>query len=143
MAAHVRRYAVTPDARPRVALVADGDRVQRETLAASASRLAPVAAAFADAGITAELALYGDEFANEVGDQLLAVDACLVWVNPINGTNDRTTLDALLREVASHGVLVSAHPDVIVKMGTKQVLYDTRDLGWGSDTPSTARLSSS
>jgi hypothetical protein len=98
------------------------------------SRLAPIAAALADAGIEAELALYDDEFAHDVRDQLLGVDAALVWVKPITETSDRTALDALLRDVASHGLLVSAHPDVIVKMGTKEVLYETRDLGWGSDT---------
>ena len=40
----------------------------------------------------------------------------------------------MLRSVAAAGVFVSAHPDVILKMGTKRVLYDTRGLGWGSDT---------
>jgi hypothetical protein len=29
---------------------------------------------------------------------------------------------------------VSAHPDVILKMGTKEVLFHTRSLGWGTDT---------
>ena len=29
---------------------------------------------------------------------------------------------------------VSAHPDVILKMGVKEVLYRTRALGWGTDT---------
>ena len=29
---------------------------------------------------------------------------------------------------------MSAHPDVILKMGVKEVLYRTRDLGWGADT---------
>jgi hypothetical protein len=29
---------------------------------------------------------------------------------------------------------VSAHPDTIMKMGTKDVLYRTRSLGWGADT---------
>jgi hypothetical protein len=42
-------------------------------------------------------------------------------------------LDDLLRSLAGEDVWVSAHPDVILKMGTKQVLYDTRHLGWGSD----------
>jgi glutathione synthase/RimK-type ligase-like ATP-grasp enzyme len=125
---------MTNDARSRVALVAAGDRAQRETMTAVNSRLAPIAAAFADAGLAAELAIYDDAFADDVRDQLLAVDAVLVWVNPVTGSSDRTVLDAVLRDVASHGVLVSAHPDVIVQMGTKQVLYDTRDLGWGSDT---------
>jgi hypothetical protein len=29
---------------------------------------------------------------------------------------------------------VSGHPDVIAKLGTKEVLYTTRDIGWGCDT---------
>ena len=29
---------------------------------------------------------------------------------------------------------VSAHPDVISKIATKQVLVDTRHMGWGTDT---------
>ncbi|HTA11630.1 MAG TPA: Cj0069 family protein, partial [Streptosporangiaceae bacterium] len=32
------------------------------------------------------------------------------------------------------GAWVSAHPDVIAALGTKEVLYRTRDLGWGTDT---------
>src|SRR5262249_60114507 len=43
-------------------------------------------------------------------------------------------LDALLRQVAARGVWVSAHPDVILKMGTKEVLHRTRTMSWGSDT---------
>jgi hypothetical protein len=43
-------------------------------------------------------------------------------------------LDPLLREVASKGPWVSAHPDVILKMGVKEVLHRTKYLGWGSDT---------
>ena len=40
----------------------------------------------------------------------------------------------MLRDVADAGVFVSAHPDVILKIGTKEVIYRTRKLGWGSDT---------
>jgi hypothetical protein len=40
----------------------------------------------------------------------------------------------MLREVASEGVWVSTHPDVILKIGVKEVLYRTRHLGWGTDT---------
>jgi hypothetical protein len=58
----------------------------------------------------------------------------LVWVDPITGTDDRSVLDGLLREVALRGPWVSAHPDTILKMGTKEVLYRTRELGWGTDT---------
>jgi hypothetical protein len=31
-------------------------------------------------------------------------------------------------------LFVSGHPDVIGKLGTKEVLYTTRDIGWGCDT---------
>jgi hypothetical protein len=58
----------------------------------------------------------------------------LVWVNPIHEGRNRALLDALLREVAARGVWVSAHPDVILKMGTKEVLHRTRAMSWGCDT---------
>ena len=57
----------------------------------------------------------------------------LVWVNPITDGRDRSVLDALLREASAAGVWVSAHPDVIDVLGTKEVLYRTRGLGCGSD----------
>src|SRR5262249_20567072 len=62
------------------------------------------------------------------------VDGVLVWVNPLHEGRNRANLDALLREVAARGVWVSADPDVILKMGTKEVLYRTRRMSWGSDT---------
>jgi hypothetical protein len=40
----------------------------------------------------------------------------------------------MLRRVAARGVFVSAHPDVILRMGTKDVLLDVRDLPFGCDT---------
>jgi len=40
----------------------------------------------------------------------------------------------LLREVAARGVWISADPDVILKMGTKEVLHRTRMMSWGSNT---------
>ena len=69
-----------------------------------------------------------------VRDQLLGLDGVLVWVNPIEQGLDRSKLDPLLREVADAGVWVSAHPDVILKMATKQVLVDTKQMSWGTDT---------
>jgi hypothetical protein len=56
-----------------------------------------------------------------------------VWVNPIEQGEDRSVLDRLLVELHGDGVAISADPDTILKLGTKQVLYDTRDLPWGSD----------
>jgi hypothetical protein len=44
------------------------------------------------------------------------------------------SLDPLLRDVAARGPWVSAHPDVILKMGVKEVLYRTRHLDWDTET---------
>ena len=97
-------------------------------------RLQPVFDALAAAGIDAQPVLFDDDVADDVRAQILALDGVLVWVDPIMGDRDRTVLDALLRDVAARGTWVSAHPDTIMAMGTKDVLYRTRELGWGSDT---------
>ena len=64
----------------------------------------------------------------------MRVDVVLVWMNPFQDGRDRSILDSMLREVAAAGIYVSTHPDVILKMGTKEVVYRTRDIGWGCDT---------
>jgi hypothetical protein len=97
-------------------------------------RLHRVFEAMAALGIEAEPALYADDVADQVREQLLRCDGVLVWVDPLSQGRDRVVLDALLRDVASNGVWVSTHPDVILKMGVKEVLYRTRHLGWGTDT---------
>jgi len=78
--------------------------------------------------------VYSDDALDEVRDQLNRLDGVLVWVNPIQDGANRAALDELLREIASAGRFVSAHPEVIDKMGTKAVLHRTKDLGWGTDT---------
>jgi hypothetical protein len=97
-------------------------------------RLQPITDAFAQVGIAVEHVLYADETRDAVRERLFGVDGVLVWVDPIAGDEDRSVLDTVLRDVASRGVWVSAHPDVIEKMGTKEMLYRTKHLGWGSDT---------
>lgn len=67
-------------------------------------------------------------------EQLLSLDGVLVWVNPIEQGLNRAKLDNLLREAAEAGVWVSAHPDVILRMATKRVLFDTRAMSWGTET---------
>jgi hypothetical protein len=101
--------------------------------AAGFGRFEATAAALADAGMAPEPCIYAEEIEAEVEAQLRAVAAVLVWVNPIHEGRDRTRLDAMLRRVAGHGVLVSAHPDAILAMGTKEVLYRTRAMPWGGD----------
>lgn len=117
----------------RVALLYPGDRAARRLADPAASRFAALFEAFAAAGIAAEPAVYHDDFADEVEAQLRAVDVVLVWCNPIEVGRRRDRLDAMLRAVADSGVCVSAHPDAILKLGTKDVLVDTRDLPFGSD----------
>ncbi len=125
---------MTAESQPRVALVWRGDQQMRARASAHEGRLAPVFAALAREGVAAEPAVYCEEASAEVRQQLLGMDGVLVWVDPLSDGRDRHDLDPLLRDVAAHGVWVSAHPDIILKMGVKEVLYRTRDLGWGTDT---------
>src|SRR5690348_3317023 len=120
--------------RRRVALLYPGDREARKNASPESSRFLKVFQALAELGAHAEPAVYHDDFCDEVRRQLMQVDGVLVWVNPIEGDRDRTMLDAMLRDVAATGVFVSSHPDIILKLGTKEVLHQTRGIGWGCDT---------
>jgi hypothetical protein len=97
-------------------------------------RLVPIFDALAGLGVAAEPVLYDDAISDVLFGRLVEFDGVLVWVDPLHGDGDRSTLDGLLRDVAASGTWVSAHPDTILRMGTKEVLYDTRTLGWGADT---------
>ena len=68
-------------------------------------------------GIDARPQVYNDDNADEVRAQLLKADGVLVWVDPIHQGLTRERLDAMLCDVAVRGPWVSAHPDVILKMG--------------------------
>lgn len=113
---------------PKVAVVARG-----ESPAAVESRFAAVFAALRAQGLAPEACLYAEEAEAATRAQLTAVDAALVWVNPVQDGRRRRGLDALLREASAAGVRVSAHPEVIAKLGTKSVLWRTRELGWSGD----------
>jgi hypothetical protein len=117
-----------------VAILWRGDQAARRDAVLETSRFNAVFAALADAGVDAVAVVYEDDVLEAVRAQLVGVDGVLVWVNPIHEGRNRAGLDALLREVSARGVWVSAHPDVIAKMGTKEVLHRTRTMGWGCDT---------
>lgn len=123
-----------PLLRHSLAILSRGDANVRREATAQNSRFVRVFEALAAVGIEAQPAIYDESFADAVREQLLGVDGVLVWVDPIHQGKTRAELDALLREVAARGPWVSAHPDVILKMGVKDVLYRTRHLGWGADT---------
>src|SRR3546814_8795314 len=77
----------------------------------------PIMQALGALGATARPVLYRDEAVREIRDELLSCAAVLVWVNALDISGDRSQLDPMLREVAGCGVVVSAHPDLIAKIG--------------------------
>ena len=115
-----------------IALIVYRDRYQ---YAGTESNYKALAEALTQAGFNAELVGYHDSEAQQLEAKLESFTGALVWVNPImeQGAN-RHTLDNLLRRIASKGVYVSTHPDTILKIGTKKVLFTTRDMDWGGDT---------
>src|SRR5215210_126108 len=118
----------------RIAILWRGDETARRSAIPETSRFKAVFAALADVGVDAQQVVYEDDVLDAVHAQLATLDGVLVWVNPIHEGRNRAHLDALLREVATRGIWVSAHPDVILKMGTKEVLHRTRMMRWGCDT---------
>jgi hypothetical protein len=118
----------------RIAILSRGNEEARRTVTPETSRFKAVFAALREVGVDAEPVIYEDDVLDAARAQLVTVDGVLVWVNPIHEGRNRARLDALLCEVAARGVWVSAHPDVILKMGTKEVLHRTRMMSWGCDT---------
>src|SRR5215475_11947754 len=115
-------------------MVFAGDPRMRATLKLEETQLGGIAKALRNVGLDVEAAVYADEVADEIREQLLRVDGVLVWVDPVRKDGNRARVDPLLRDIADHGVFVSSHPDLILKMGTKEVLYRTREMAWGTDT---------
>jgi hypothetical protein len=125
-----------PGSKPpyRVAIVFPADPERRQNTRLEDSRFARTAAALAEQGNAVEGAPYVADDVEPLRQKLMRVDGVLVWINPIVEGRDRTHLNKVLADLADSGVFVSAHPDVIAKMGTKEVLFRTRNLGWGCDT---------
>ena len=114
--------------RPKVAILWRGDAAARRAATPRNNRFYRIFEELAAIGIDAEPAVYDEEFEDQVRAQLLAADGVLVWVDPIHQGKTREALDPLLRDVAQRGPWVSTHPDVILEMGVKEVLYRTRKL---------------
>jgi hypothetical protein len=118
----------------RIGILWRDDRKASPSVPDARHGLAPLYEAFAKLPVTLRAMVFEDSAIEEVRGELLALDGVLVWVNPIQDGADRANLDALLLDVSSRGVWVSAHPAVIRKLGTKEVLFSTRDVGWSTDT---------
>jgi hypothetical protein len=119
---------------PRIGVLWRGDRRAQAPAPRADRGLGALYAAFPRLPVVVEQVPYSDDLVDEVREQLATLNGVLVWVNPIQDGQDRSLLDQLLRDVTSQGVWVSAHPDVALQMGTNEVLYRTRKLGWGNDT---------
>ncbi len=117
-----------------VAILWRGDHQQRRDATPHNNRYRQVFDELIGLGIDAQPEVYNDDIAEEVRARLLKADGVLVWVDPIHQGLTRERLDAMLWDVAARGPWVSARPDVILKMGVKEVLYRTKHLGWGTDT---------
>ena len=120
--------------RYKVAILWRGDQEARRAATRFNNRYCRIFDELIALGMDAQPLIYADEVADEVRQQLMTFDGVLVWVNPIHEGQTREALDGVLREVAATGPWVSAHPEVILKMGVKEVLHRTKHLGWGTDT---------
>lgn len=120
--------------RPKIAIVWRGDAETRRNATPRNNRFHGIFEELEVAGIEAIPAVYDEAFADDLRAQLLGMDGVLVWVNPLQSGKTRIELNRLLEEVAAAGPWVSAHPQVIRSMGTKEVLFRTRHVGWGTDT---------
>jgi len=117
----------------RVAVVWRGDEEAERIGVASNERLRPMFEALQAVGLAPEPVVYRDDIAANVRERIAGVDGVLVWVDPVSTAGTRRQLDEILRDVATAGVWVSAHPDVIAQMGTKEVLFTTKAIGWSGD----------
>jgi len=97
------------------------------------AKYSKLAAHFIEKGFIVDSILYHDSVSEKLAQELLKYDAILVWVNPIEQGGDRKSLDALLKELSKQGCFVSAHPDIILKIGTKEILYNVRQTEFGGD----------
>jgi hypothetical protein len=114
----------------RVAVVWRGDLQTRAAATPQNNRFYRVFEELNAIGICAEPAVYDEDSEDEVYEQLLRMDGVLVWVDPLHAGKTRAGLDELLRNVARRGPWVSAHPDVILKWGSRK-FFTKRNISGG------------
>jgi hypothetical protein len=122
------------EASGRVGLLFRGDPSAERPLRLEESRLRGVGEAMRAAGLAPEAVVYTEETEDDARRQMHALDAVLVWVDPVSYGRNRNQLDALLADVAASGVWVSSAPALIMRLGTKEMLARTQSLGWGCNT---------
>ena len=134
MGAHDGRVSLgSPINLPTIGILLYGtDDQRRNALVEDKYRL--LAEKIAERQWSARTLTYHDSRRDALRSEALQCDAVLVWINPFEPGLDRSALDAFLRELAAADVLVSAHPDTILRIGTKDVLVATQAMSWSVDT---------
>ena len=116
---------------PTVAIVVRSDDTGR-----SADRLQPIVAALGDLAVRVRVVPYDDDNPEALRKEVEHAAGVLVWADPLTGRGTRSALDAQLWAIAASGTWVSAHPGVVDKIGTKDVIVTTAQLSWGTDAHS-------
>ncbi|MBI1252507.1 MAG: Cj0069 family protein [Alphaproteobacteria bacterium] len=98
--------------------------------AAIPHRLVPIHDALVLHGAVVSALPFAEERADAFAQELAACDGALVWVDPLSDGRNRAVLEPILRDAARNGAWISAHPDVVLKMGVKEVLHRTQSIGW-------------
>lgn len=119
-------------ANPRIAFLVYGEAGSGRN-AITEEKYKDLAAAFSAQEYEVSSVLFHDDSAVNVSEELKTFNAVLVWVNPVEKGKDRRQLDTLLTDLSLNGCFVSAHPDVIFRIGTKDILFKTKDMDWASD----------
>ena len=115
-----------------VALVVFGDENSTRNILTE-DGFKPLADALVENGFAVESVLFHDSRMKYLEQKLPEFYAIMLWVDPIVQGVDRRLMDEILSNAAKNGTLVSTHPDIIAKIGTKEVLYTTKKMDWGSD----------
>jgi hypothetical protein len=124
----------------RIGLLYRGTRGAARASERAEALLGPLFQALEELGGAPEHVVYADDAVDDVRRELLQLDGVLVWVNPIQDRANRacsTTCYVMSPPIACG---CPAPTDVIAKMGTIEVLYRTRALGWGSEVGCIALL---
>ena len=123
---------MTAAATGKLALLWRGDREARCNATPQSNRFKRVFEELATIGISAEPAVYADEMVEEVREQLLRLDGVLVWVDPmVDGLETGASSMRCCAMWRPEVIWVSTHPDVILKMGVKEMLFIARNISAG------------
>jgi hypothetical protein len=117
----------------RVVILSRSSAAEERKRSDAARRFPAVIDALAEVGFITCDETFDESSASLTLSALDSCDAVLVWVDPISDGKDRSILDEVLCNAADGGPVVYTHPDTVLKMGTKDVLFDTRALSWSLD----------